>query len=52
MTNEQAERLLQLAREAVEVAARYRSRLVLAPGDVKQNIRDLSDLIDEIDLTS
>ncbi len=52
MTSEQAERLLGLAREAVEVAARYRSRLIFAPGEVKRNIGELADLIDEIDRTS
>ena len=52
MTNEQAERLLVLAREAVEVAGRYKSRLIFAPGEVKRNIRGLADLIDEIDRTS
>ena len=52
MTNEQAERLLKLAREAVAVAARYRSRLILAPGEVKRNIGQLADLIGEIDRTS
>ena len=41
-----------LAREAVGVAARYRSRLILAPGEVKRNIERLADLIDEIDRTS
>ena len=51
MTTEQAERLLQLAREAVEVAARYRGRLVFAPSEVKQNIEQLADLVDEIDRT-
>ena len=52
VTNEQAERLLELAREAVEVAARYKTRLVLAPSEVKRNIKQLSDLIDEIDRAS
>ena len=52
MTKEQAEGLLRLAREAVEVAARYRSRLILAPGEVKRNIERLADLINEIDRTS
>ncbi len=52
MTNEQAERLLALAREAVEVAARYKSRLIFAPGEVKRNIGQLADLIAEIDRTS
>ena len=52
MTNEQAELLLELAREAVEVAARYRSRLIFAPGEVKRNIEQLARLVDEIDRTS
>jgi hypothetical protein len=49
MNPEQAERLLTLAREAVEVAERHRSRLALAPGDVKQNLSALRALIEEID---
>lgn len=49
MTKEQAERLLALARQAVEVAERYRGRMALAPGDVKDNLRALRDLVHEID---
>ena len=51
VTDQQAECLLVLAREAVEVAARYKSRLIFAPGEVKRNIGQLADLIDEIDRT-
>ena len=49
MTTEQAERLLVLARQAVEVAERHKSRLMLAPSDVKDNLSKLKALVEEID---
>jgi len=49
MTNEQAERLLHLARKAVEVAGQHRLQLLAAPKEVKENISALQGLIEEID---
>ena len=49
MTTEQAERLLQVAREAVEVAERHRIQLRLAPADVRANLNALREIIDQID---
>ena len=49
MTTEQAERLLVLARQAVQVAERHRGQLRFAPGDIKTNLAALSALVKEID---
>ena len=49
MTTEQAERLLQVARDAVRVAESHRTQLMLAPGDVKANLNALRAIIKEID---
>ena len=49
MTTEQAERLLVLARQAVDVADQHKRQLLLAPSDVKDNLRALKTLIEEID---
>ena len=49
MTPEQAERLLQVAREAVAVADRHKRQLLLAPSDVKENMKALRAIIEEID---
>ena len=49
MTPEQAERLLVLARQAVEVADSHKRQLLLAPSDVKNNLAALKALVEEID---
>lgn len=49
MTPEQAERLLQVAREAVEVAERHTIQLRFAPGDVRANLDALREIIKQID---
>ena len=49
MTSEQAERLLAVARQAVEVAERHRTTLMLAPSDVKTNLNALREIIKQID---
>ena len=49
MTPEQAERLLTVARQAVEVAERHRTTLMLAPADVRANLDALREIIKQID---
>ena len=49
MTTEQAERLLEVARDAVRIAESHRLQLMAAPGDVRANLNDLRDIIKQID---
>ncbi|MDA1036588.1 MAG: hypothetical protein O3B65_06885 [Chloroflexi bacterium] len=49
MTPEQAERLLEVAREAVQVAESHSLQLRMAPDDVKANLAALRAIIKEID---
>lgn len=49
MTTEQAERLLEVARDAVRIAESHRLQLRMAPNDVRANLNDLRDIIKQID---
>ena len=49
MTSEQAERLLEVARDAVRIAESHSLQLKMAPRDVKANLNDLREIIRQVD---